>query len=136
MEFIHDTAQDRNMRGVIVSTLPGILVNDWPGRTITHFEVTRTNDRKGYRDPRPYHNKSPYQSEPKTRITIELEVEDDFTPELQDLVQRVKVLETEAARQEARERLNQARLVLEQAHQAVHNASANLRALTGEEGLQ
>ena len=48
-----------------------------PWGKYTTFEVTRTNDRKGYRDPRPFVNNSPYQDDPRVRVTIEIELDDD-----------------------------------------------------------
>lgn len=55
------------------------------------FSVERTNDRKGYRDPRPFDNTSPYQGDPKVRVTIEIELDDDdLGLEIVELIKRLE----------------------------------------------
>lgn len=58
------------------------------------FSVQRTNDRKGWRDPRPFDNDSPYQDAPRVRVSIELELDDAVLG--QELVEAIARAEREA----------------------------------------
>lgn len=76
------------------------------------FEVVRTNDRKGYRDERPFLNSSPYQDFPKVLIRLEIEIEDYEALPLIERAKEIETIETEAAN---RARLAKAEAVLRQA---------------------
>jgi hypothetical protein len=74
------TAEDlAALRRAVLAQLIAIdaAIEDIPENRYITFEVTRTNDRKGYRDPRPFKNNSPYQDDPRVRVTIEIELNDD-----------------------------------------------------------
>ncbi|QIQ63310.1 hypothetical protein SEA_SETTECANDELA_194 [Mycobacterium phage Settecandela] len=84
MNFDQRTDLDTDVRAQVLAALPGVL--DDVRADIRAFEVTRTNDRKGYRDERPYLNNSPYQGSPRTLVRIEVEFYDNMAQAVVDRV--------------------------------------------------
>lgn len=83
---------------------------------IAAAHIERTVDRKGYRHALPYINSSPYKDKPKTRVTIEFEVEDDVTPAFKALVDSVIAAEQGSrARRVAERKLEKAKRALAEA---------------------
>lgn len=84
------------------------------------FEVARTADRKGWRDPRSFHNDSPYQEDLKVRISLTLELPDeDWGVEL---VEQLAAFEGELERGQAQAEVDRAQAELARAQAALTRA--------------
>lgn len=83
----------KNEQLTALNELMRLVLTNPEGFDVHEFSVTRTNDRKGYRDSRPFVNDSPYQEEPKTRIRIEVEVDDDANESFAAFVAKMIAIE-------------------------------------------
>lgn len=82
------------LRHAVLAKLIELNADPESSENYAAFQVIRTNERKGYRDERPFSNDSPYQDEPKVRIAISLELDDSVLGE--ELVATIAALEAQS----------------------------------------